>query len=145
MENNSFQSYPNNFNYERLSMSNPTFLGYIQGDKIFNQATNQQIGVTNKQYNEAIETAKGFQQKLFDAGILEKPKTPEEINQELQAALKQTQTMMLEMSNTISALNQKVNAMEEKSNAKAINPECGEQIYEPAKNSSSKQSLRNGK
>lgn len=136
MDNNNFQ-YPNNFNYERLSMTNTSFIGYIQGDKIFNQATNQQIGVTNKQYNEALETAKGFQQKLFDAGILKKPKTPEEINQELQSALKETQSMMLQMSNTISALTEKVNAMEENKNVQQTDDDAGRSKNAGAKGSGS--------
>lgn len=88
-----------------------SFLAFIQSGKICNAYGNQ-IGVTIEEYNKAIETAKGFQQKLFDAGILVKPKTPEEINQELQETLKQTQSMMLEMSNTIVSLNDKVNKLE---------------------------------
>ena len=102
------------FNDNGLSQYNPnnqSFIGFIQNGKICN-SYGQQIGVTTDEYNKAIETAKGFQQKLIDAGILTKPKTPEEINQELQNTLKQTQTMMLEMSNTIVALNDKVNKLQ---------------------------------
>jgi hypothetical protein len=89
-----------------------SFVGFIQNGKI-NNYNGQQIGVTIDEYNKAIEIAKGFQQKLIDAGILVKPKTPEEINRELQETLKQTQTMMLEMSNTIISLNEKVSKLEE--------------------------------
>lgn len=91
--------------------SNQSFIGFIQNGKIFN-SYGQQLGYTNDEYNKAIDTAKGFQQKLIDAGILTKPKTPEEINQELQNTLKQTQAMMLEMSNTIVSLNDKVAKLE---------------------------------
>lgn len=100
-----------NFNYREFNVNNQSFFGFINQGKIFN-TFNQQIGVTNEEYNKAIETAKGFQQKLIDAGILTKPKTPEEINQELQSTLQQTQAMMLDMSNTIVALNEKVNKLE---------------------------------
>lgn len=93
-----------------------SFVGFIQNGKI-NNYNGQQIGVTIDEYNKALEIAKGFQQKLIDAGILVKPKTPEEINQELQETLKQTQAMMLEMSNTIVSLNEKVNKLEENENA----------------------------
>lgn len=90
-----------------------SFVGFIQNGKI-NNYNGQQIGVTIDEYNKAIETARGFQQKLIDAGILVKPKTPEEINQELQETLKQTQSMMLDMSKTIVSLNEKVTRLEEK-------------------------------
>lgn len=96
-ENNSLQ-------YDQSTQS---FIGFIRNGKIFN-SYGQQLGYITDEYNKAVETAKGFQQKLFDAGILTKPKTPEEINQELQNTLQQTQAMMLEMSNTIVALNDKV-------------------------------------
>lgn len=101
-ENNSINQYNPN---------NQSFIGFIQNGKIFN-SYGQQLGYITDEYNKAIETAKGFQQKLIDAGILTKPKTPEEINQELQNTLKQTQTMMVEMSNTIVALNDKVLKLE---------------------------------
>lgn len=100
-ENNSLQ-------YDQSTQS---FIGFIRNGKIFN-SYGQQLGYITDEYNKAVETAKGFQQKLFDAGILTKPKTPEEINQELQNTLKQTQSMMLEMSNTIVALNDKVSKLE---------------------------------
>ena len=93
---------------------------YIQNGRIYNYL-NQQIGVITEEYNKAIETAKGFQQKLIEAGIITKPKTPEEINAEIQETLKQTQTMMLEMSNTIVSLNAKINKLEENKDVKQAN------------------------
>lgn len=93
---------------------------YIQNGRIYNYL-NQQIGVVTEEYNKAIETAKGFQQKLIEAGIITKPKTPEEINAEIQETLKQTQTMMLEMSNTIVSLNAKINKLEENKDVKQAN------------------------
>lgn len=92
---------------------NQSFVGFIQNGKI-NSYNGQQIGVTIDEYNKALDIAKGFQQKLIDAGILVKPKTPEEINQELQETLKQTQSMMVDMSKTIMSLNEKVTKLEEK-------------------------------
>lgn len=92
---------------------NQSFVGFIQNGKI-NSYNGQQIGVTIDEYNKALDIAKGFQQKLIDAGILVKPKTPEEINQELQETLKQTQSMMVDMSKTIMSLNEKVNRLESK-------------------------------
>lgn len=116
------------FNDNGLNQYNPSnqsFVGFIQAGKICN-SYGQQIGVTTDEYNKAIETAKGFQQKLIDAGILTKPKTPEEINQELQNTLKQTQAMMLEMSNTIVSLNEKVNKLQgEKDNVQQTVNDAG--------------------
>lgn len=99
---------------------NQSFVGFIQNGKI-NNYNGQQIGVTIDEYNKALDIAKGFQQKLIDAGILVKPKTPEEINAEIQETLKQTQTMMLEMSNTIVSLNAKINKLEENKDVKQTN------------------------
>lgn len=113
-ENNSLQ-------YDQSTQS---FIGFIRNGKIFN-SYGQQLGYITDEYNKAVETAKGFQQKLFDAGILTKPKTPEEINQELQNTLQQTQAMMLEMSNTIVALNDKVSKLEGVKNVQQGNDDAG--------------------
>lgn len=128
---------------ENLYNQNQSFIGFVQNGKIFN-SYGAQIGYTNDEYNKAIDTAKGFQQKLIDAGILTKPKTPEEINRELQETLKQTQTMMLEMSNTIVSLNDKVTKLEGKDDKQAVNPISGRKILTTRKDTSSKSSVRCG-
>lgn len=126
---------------ENFYTNNQNFICFIQNGKICNYS-GQQVGVTTEEYNKAIDTAKGFQQKLIDAGILVKPKTPEEINQELQETLKQTQAMMLDMSNTIISLNEKVSKLEEKKDVKqTINPETGRTILTTRKNTDTKPSL----
>lgn len=126
---------------ETMYNNNQSFIGFFQNGKICN-SYGQQIGVTTEEYNKAIETAKGFQQKLIDAGILKKPKTPEEINQELQDTLKQTQAMMLEMSNTIVALNNKVSKLEEKKDVEqAVNPVNGRKILTTRKDKDVEPSL----
>lgn len=131
-ENNTLNQYSSN---------NQSFIGFVQNGKIFN-SYGQQLGYITDEYNKAIETAKGFQQKLIEAGILVKPKTPEEINQELQETLKQTQTMMTEMSNTIISLNEKVNRLEEKKDVQqAINPVSGRAILTTRKDSTPKSSV----
>lgn len=128
-ENNTLNQYSSN---------NQSFIGFVQNGKIFN-SYGQQLGYITDEYNKAIETAKGFQQKLIEAGILVKPKTPEEINQELQETLKQTQTMMTEMSNTIISLNEKVNKLEEKKDVQqAVNPVNGRAILTTRKDSTPK-------
>lgn len=120
---------------------NQSFIGFIQGGKIFNSFS-QPIGYTTEEYNKAIETAKGFQKKLIEAGILKQPKTPEEINQELQETLKQTQTMMAQMSATIVSLNDKVNKLEEKKDVQqAVNPISGRTILTTRKDATSKSSV----
>ena len=131
-ENNTLNQYNPN---------NQSFIGFVQNGKIFN-SYGQQLGYITDEYNKAIETAKGFQQKLIEAGILVKPKTPEEINQELQETLKQTQTMMTEMSNTIISLNEKVNRLEERKDVQqAINPVSGRAILTTRKDSTPKSSV----
>lgn len=111
-------------NQQTYGITNQSFIGFVQAGKICN-SYGQQIGVTTDEYNKAIETAKGFEKILYEKGILTKPKTPEEINQELQNTLKQTQSMMLEMSNTIVALNEKVNKLEGNKDVQQTNDDAG--------------------
>ena len=126
---------------EYYNQNNQSFICFIQNGKICN-SYGQQIGVTTEEYNKAIDTAKGFQQKLIDAGILIKPKTPEEINQELQETLRQTQSMMAQMSSTIVSLNDKVNKLEEKKDVQqAVNPISGRTILTTRKDTTSKSSV----
>lgn len=127
----------NNFNAIQAS-----FFGFVQNGKIYNNL-NQQVGVTNEEYQKAINTAKEYEQVLYDKGILEKPKTPEEINRETQNVLKQTQAMVLEMSNALSALNDKVTKLEEKkANVKQANSsQSSEPLFKTGKSGDAKQSV----
>lgn len=124
----------NNFNYREINATQSNFIGFVSNGKIYN-SFNQQIGVTNDEYKKAIDTAKDYEQILYDKGILEKPKTQEEMSKETQKVLKDTQAMMLEMSNALAALNDKVVKLEEKeSNAKqTANTERSEPLFKTRK------------
>lgn len=63
----------NNFNYREINATQSNFIGFVSNGKIYN-SFNQQIGVTNEEYKKAIDTAKDYEQILYDKGILEKPK-----------------------------------------------------------------------
>lgn len=117
-----------------------SFIGYIQQGKIFN-SFGQQLGVSSDEYNKAIETAKGFETILYEKGILQKPKTPEEINQELQMTLRQTQEMMASMAQSIASLNCEVKSLKDQQNEQADNNECSKPLYKSGKTSNSKQSV----
>ena len=106
------------FNYTEINCSQGNFLGYINQGKIFNQF-HQQIGVTTDEHKKAIDIAKGFQSKaeeyqnkLIEAGIITKPKTPEEINQELQNTIKQQQEAMSSMMKAIAEMGDKISKLE---------------------------------
>ena len=123
-----FNAYNQSFN-----QNNASFIGFVQNGRIFN-SYGQQLGYINDEYNKAIETAKEYQKVLYEKGILTKPKSPEEINQELQDTLKQTQAMMLEMSNTIVSLSEKVNKMEVAKNGRQADGNgSAKQVSKPAK------------
>lgn len=131
-----FNAYNQSFN-----QNNASFIGFVQNGRIFN-SYGQQLGYINDEYNKAIETAKEYQKVLYEKGILTKPKSPEEINQELQDTLKQTQAMMLEMSNTIVTLSEKVNKMEVAKNGRQTNDNgSAKQVSKPAKSASSESSV----
>lgn len=131
-----FNAYNQSFN-----QNNASFIGFVQNGRIFN-SYGQQLGYINDEYNKAIETAKEYQKVLYEKGILTKPKSPEEINQELQDTLKQTQAMMLEMSNTIVTLSEKVNKMEVAKNGRQTNDNGGvKQVSKSAKSANSEPSV----
>lgn len=102
-----------NFNYREFNVNNPNFIGYINQGKIFN-TYNQQIGVVLDEYNKAVNLAKEYKKVLEDKGIIEKQKTPEEIQKELQETIKRQNEVMAKMADTIKSINDKVNNMEKK-------------------------------
>lgn len=131
-----FNAYNQSFN-----QNNASFIGFVQNGRIFN-SYGQQLGYINDEYNKAIETAKEYQKVLYEKGILTKPKSPEEINQELQDTLKQTQAMMLEMSNTIVTLSEKVNKMEVAKNGRQTNDNGSvKQVSKSSKSANSEPSV----
>ena len=95
-------------NYRELNFNMPSFVGYISGTKIFN-TYNQQVGVTNDEYNKAVNLAKEYKKVLEDKGIIEKPKTPEEM---LKESIAQQNEMLMQMTQTIKALTDKVSTLE---------------------------------
>jgi hypothetical protein len=99
-------------------MTVETFIGYINNGKIVT-SYNQHVGYTIDEYNKVLDTAKQYQQILYDKGILEKPKTTEEINKEMQQTLAQAQAMMATMSATITDLNAKLSSANANSSATA--------------------------
>ncbi|MBQ7284637.1 MAG: hypothetical protein IJW72_00390 [Alphaproteobacteria bacterium] len=121
-----------------------SFIGFVQNGRIFN-SYGQPLGYTTDEYNKAIDTAKGFEKILYEKGILTKPKTPEEINKELQETLKQTQSMMLEMSGTIGLLNEKVSKLENSNVKQAVTDDNSEQDPVPGKSASTKSGFRGNK
>lgn len=113
------------------------FWGYIQNGKIFNQV-NQQVGVVMEEHQKAIDTAKKFEEVLYEHKILTRPKTAEEINAELQNTI---QTLV----STVTSLNEKIIKIEQRENKnvdkqKSTNDVC-QQISGTRKEPSVKPSL----
>ncbi len=94
------------------------FWGYVQNNKIYNQA-NQQVGVVLSEYQAAVDTAKGFQDSLYEHGILKRPKTPEQVNEELNVTI---QTLL----STVTTLNDKITKLEEKNENAQQKPNHGD-------------------
>lgn len=123
-----------NFNYQQLTINNPNFLSYVNQGKIFNAYTNQQIGVTIEEYNKALNIAKEYKKVLEDKGIIEKQKTPEEIQKELQETINRQNEVMAKMAETIKSISEKVNNLEEKKDVKqASGSQHSEQVLKPGK------------
>ena len=117
-----------NMNYREFNFNTPSFMGYVSGTKIYN-TYNQQIGVTNEEYNKAVNLAKEYKKVLEDKGIIEKPKTPEEI---LKESLAQQNEMLMQMTQTIKSLTEKVSNLE-KSNEQTDDNEFSKQVFTPRK------------
>lgn len=120
---------------ENFTQGNSSFIGFVQQGKIYN-SYGLQIGYTSEEYNKVIQTAKEFEKILYEKGILQKPKTPEEINQELQETMKQ---MML----SIQSLNAEITTLKGASNnVEQTKPTelCGT-ISRPRKNQNSEPSV----
>lgn len=110
---------------DKTNFNNIPFVGYIQGGKIFS-ASGQQMGYTTEEYNKAIDVAKKYEDVLIEKGILSKPKSAEEINIELQNTLKETQTMMSGMADTIKSLSAEIKKLKEDKDEQISNHEsCG--------------------
>lgn len=85
------------------------FVGYITNDGKILNAYNQHIGYTINEYDKVITTAKEYREVLYEKGILERPKTPEEINKEMRE-------MIANLTGTISTLSEKINKLESGNN-----------------------------
>ena len=125
----------NNYYNQTIPPNTTSFIGFVQNGKIFN-SYGQQLGYVTDEYNKAIETAKGYEKVLYDKGILTKPKSPEEINQELQDTLRQTQAMMADMSSALVALSDKVNNLEKKDDRQTVNAKPSRSVSRPAEGAS---------
>ena len=112
-----------NMNYREFNFNMPSFVGYVSGTKIYN-TYNQQVGVTNEEYNKAVNLAKEYKKVLEDKGIIEKQKTPEEL---LKESLAQQNEVLLQMTQTIKQLNEKVQSLEKK-NEQTNGNEFSEQV-----------------
>ena len=105
---------------DNFQQFNSGFVAFVQQNKIYNSCGTL-IGYTTDEYNKAVNTAKEFEKILYDKGILQKPKTPEEINRELQEAMRQ-------MTLSIANLNAEINSLKkENRNDKqgSCNESCG--------------------
>ena len=120
-----------NFNYREFNSTTPSFLGYVNQGKIFN-TYNQQVGVSLDEYNRVLNIAKDYKKILEEKGIIEKEKTPEEINKELQKTISKQAEIMAQMTETIRSINEKVTLLEVK-NGQEQNNESSKQISESGK------------
>ena len=93
---------------------NGQFVALVDNGYIYqlNSFTGQriQIGVLKQTFDELQEITDGYYKKLVEAGIIQEPKSNEEIIAEQQA-------MMAEMMNAINKLTKKVEEMENGCNA----------------------------
>lgn len=98
----------NNMQQNFCQMQAP-MLCCIQNNKIvqvdgYNRVI-RELGVTGEQYEEALKVAMGYKEKLEDAGLLKKPKTPQELHDEQMA-------MMQSLMREVNILKEQVNKNE---------------------------------
>lgn len=120
-----------NTSYEKLSFYNTFFGGSIDGDNIVSTdfyGNKTVVGVTTKKYEETMNLLNEYYNKLVDAGIIQKEKTPEEIVKEQQDLMNNMMIQMKEMQSRLDSLqNSNHNILEEKneyqSNSKQLDSE----------------------
>lgn len=95
---------------------NGQFVAMVDNGYIYqlNSFTGQrmQIGVLKQTFDELQEITDGYYKKLVEAGIIQEPKSNEQIIAEQQEAMAKQQAMMAEMMNAINKLTKKVEEME---------------------------------
>ncbi len=108
------------FNFETLTVnSGDMIMAYIKEDKIFD-TTGKLIGRTEESYQTVLTSAKECEELLYTNNIWTRPKTPEQLNQELQEQIKAQSELMASMTDVISGLKDDINNMkkEKKDDAK---------------------------
>lgn len=102
-----------NITYEKGTYQRSSFFSAaIDGDDIYQIGWNAQrslIGVSLKKYKELKEIADGYYNVLIEKGILEKPKTQEEI-------IKEQQKCMNEMFNQIKIMQEEIKNLKDTPN-----------------------------
>lgn len=89
-----------------MNTMNPNFFCMVDGGIIYQVDTYNKvpIGYTNDAYNEVIKTLDEYYARLVELGEIVPPKTPEEINAELQKALIDSQNINKQMLEVIQSL-----------------------------------------
>lgn len=72
--------------------SQNTMICYVENEKImqvdYTGRPVKELGVTTGQYQEALKVIQGYKNKLVEAGLLPKERTPQEIQEETNALIK---------------------------------------------------------
>lgn len=103
----------------------------------------QKVGVTIEKYNELLNVANKFQEKLEELGVLEKEKTPEEIQ-------KENNNLLNMLNNKLESFSERLEALEKFNFEKLNNSECSqneeiERIEENEQHNNKKDNERNNK
>lgn len=96
-----------NFNYAQLTTFNNHLTCYIQDGIIYQIVDFQNskpIGVINETFEEALQKAEKYYNRLVELGDITPPKTQEEINKELAEANLQLTQMIKQLQNQLNDL-----------------------------------------
>ncbi len=79
----------------------------------------QKVGVTMEKYNELLNVANKFQEKLEELGVLEKEKTPEEIQ-------KENNNLLNMLNNKLESFSERLEVLEKSNFERLNNFECSQ-------------------
>jgi hypothetical protein len=116
-------------NYRELSFASP-FLCLIKDGNIFD-AQNNHIGVTLAAHKEALDLLKNYKSLLEEHGIIQKQKSPEELQKEMQMSVSA-------LTNMVQSLTEKIERLESKNDKQGSSNEPSVDVSRKGQSGSSK-------
>lgn len=110
-----------NMQQQFLAQTDGANIYQVNGFAGFGGGNRTQVGVTMQAYNELKQMCQQYYDKLVEVGVIQKEKTPAELQAEQSQMMSEQSQMMAEMLSTMKALKQEVEVLKnERANSSKI-------------------------